>query len=846
MASEYTTRYWSSVQGTDDAKRRADELLDRLAKRALIYKNTSGYEWNVDEDAELTELLHSMACPPVDHIRTQRRLSTLEPAAFLVWNRTMVHVLAQLQSERMHHVREFLLAQRLDTVVRALLTPESLWPEAAQSAGLQHIVLSWPTARHLLDAAFAACDPREFLLFLPRLGEIVLQAASFVHTCTVLAGISYLPERSDDPAAAEPPEPDGGVGVPGRVSVAEVTQGKKVFDEVVEHLAGLAVRAFAGLRRKNAAHAGDVLSFAGKIAMVYNFQREPPQDHPATALLRHFQPLQPLPPGAFVPALLQAVCSTVWLWLQAPREALEGSAVSPALGEVRACAACCVLRTSPQRCSRCRQEYYCCRACQKQRWPEHKSMCTPVDTSADIPLAAHPNAFGWPEVPPDVRQKILAATLQALEPFGHTPLLWEHLAQATPSGLRDMTCTLRTLGLNSYTHVDWAGLVLADYDDADRSSGEDSGVGSEDDESAGRRGMQERSVAAGAAVGLMVHMHWCHRSPADSGDYATVPSDWLASPYAMVRAACAACMPLLHAAEELQSVSGMRNAFRLLQNAARLALPPRGGHRWAVGEAAEEPAAQHAQQAMSGDILPCAQVALAAMTMSVVEAVRVEARNALQELARVMPPNDCAAMMERFITGLDAPGVQSQLLYVVLKRMQAAGEAAGQQGHPEPAPSGSGAAIAGDTRTKPQLRLWDSQQMGDVVLGPLFRIVKLTKSKKHGILETNDTMAASKAQHLVQQSEVLVAVINILLFQALRGRCGRLADGFEKCVRVWLAQHALPTDSGAGGLVRCLCERVDAARVALDAAGKHEEALAMELISCAAGRLAEVLSPRQS
>ena len=56
---------------------------------------------------------------------------------------------------------QFLLAQRLDTTVRALLTPESLWPEEAQEAGLQHVVLSWPTSRLLLDTAFAVRFPSD-------------------------------------------------------------------------------------------------------------------------------------------------------------------------------------------------------------------------------------------------------------------------------------------------------------------------------------------------------------------------------------------------------------------------------------------------------------------------------------------------------------------------------------------------------------------------------------------------------------------------------------------------------------------------------------------------------------
>lgn len=46
------------------------------------------------------------ACPPVDPIRTKHGLSTAEPAAFLRWNNTMMHMLAQLKSDRMQQVTE--------------------------------------------------------------------------------------------------------------------------------------------------------------------------------------------------------------------------------------------------------------------------------------------------------------------------------------------------------------------------------------------------------------------------------------------------------------------------------------------------------------------------------------------------------------------------------------------------------------------------------------------------------------------------------------------------------------------------------------------------------------------
>lgn len=140
--------------------------------------------------------------------------------------------------------------------------------------------LTQRTAQH---STVQACDPREVLLLLPRLGEAVLRAASHVHTCTAFAAITYLPAAPDDddpapaaPGAARPrdAEADGAVeggGGAGQkpVTAAEVAQGKRAFDEVVEHLLALAVRAFGRLQRRNAAHVGDVLAFVGKVAMAY-------------------------------------------------------------------------------------------------------------------------------------------------------------------------------------------------------------------------------------------------------------------------------------------------------------------------------------------------------------------------------------------------------------------------------------------------------------------------------------------------------------------------------------------------------------------------------------------------
>lgn len=205
-----------------------------------------------------------------------------------------------------------------------------------------------------------------------------------------------------------------------------------------------------------------------------------------------------------------------------------------------------------------------------------------------------------------------------------------------------------------------------------------------------------------------------------------------------------------------------------------------------------------------------------------------------------MPPVECAAMLERFIYAVDAPGVQSQVMYVVLKRMQASddGGVAAQGMHAD----GTGAAEDGAPPPAGESSLWDSLQMADVVLAPVFRVIKLTKSKKYGVLETRDAMPLPKAQHFVQQSELLVATINILIFQLLRGKRGSLPAGFAQCVAAWLAQHQQATDDAARPPVRCLLERVAAARTALEQSGNAEEALGMQLIDCAASRLLELMS----
>lgn len=156
-----------------------------------------------------------------------------------------------------------------------------------------------------------------------------------------------------------------------------------------------------------------------------------------------------------------------------------------------------------------------------------------------------------------------------------------------------------------------------------------------DAESAGDRGLQARSMAAGAAVALAAHVHYCLQHPASSAadGPGRVPTDWLESPDVTVQAACVACMPLLDTARDLQSASGMANAFQVLQDAAQAAVPQPRGRPWVVGVAAEIGAAQRAQQAMCAAVVASAKVALVAMTVAAEEHVRVAARNALQVTA---------------------------------------------------------------------------------------------------------------------------------------------------------------------------------------------------------------------
>lgn len=148
-------------------------------------------------------------------------------------------------------------------------------------------------------------------------------------------------------------------------------------------------------------------------------------------------------------------------------------------------------------------------------------------------------------------------------------------------------------------------------------------------------------MAAGASVGLAAHLQWClHQARRGEATAAAgVPSGWLSSADATVQVACEACMPLLNTAQELQSAAGVCNAFQLVQDASRFALPrategeARGFARaqpWVVGAEAAGEEARGAQQTMCAKAVHLGKVALMTMAASNDEAVRVAARNALQ------------------------------------------------------------------------------------------------------------------------------------------------------------------------------------------------------------------------
>lgn len=214
----------------------------------------------------------------------------------------------------------------------------------------------------------------------------------------------------------------------------------------------------------------------------------------------------------------------------------------------------------------------------------------------------------------------------------------------------------------------------------------------------------------------------------------------------------------------------------------------------------------------------------------------------MQELARVMPPIECAAMLERFMSCLDMPGVQGQVLYIVRKRIEAdAHQHAVADMHAREDP----ADLSHTPQAPPDGGLWASTQVADMVLAPLFRAIKLTRAKKQGILETNVEMSVQAAGNLLEQREVLMECMALLTYLLQRAKGASLPPGFQQQVAAWLSQHQQPVDPGLSVLTQCLLDRVAAAEAAFKKAGKEGTGAyesGLQLVSFTASRLLEVLT----
>lgn len=113
-------------------------------------------------------------------------------------------------------------------------------------------VFTTHTARYLLcdeckHRSMQACDPREFLLFLPQLASILGDATEYMHQCAVmLAG------------------KEGAEGSPELSPLKEQnlsTSCQHTMTDILNHSISEAAAAFQGLKRRNSRFVMDVLMF---------------------------------------------------------------------------------------------------------------------------------------------------------------------------------------------------------------------------------------------------------------------------------------------------------------------------------------------------------------------------------------------------------------------------------------------------------------------------------------------------------------------------------------------------------------------------------------------------------
>jgi hypothetical protein len=109
-----------------------------------------------------------------------------------------------------------------------------------------------------------ACDPREFLLFLPRLADLLMQAGLYVAQQEVAGRMQQLLLQEDVELASALGEPQSA-----SPCAAAAAASQDAYADTLEHFAGQAVLAFAALPRRNAAFCADTLHFLGQLGGAY-------------------------------------------------------------------------------------------------------------------------------------------------------------------------------------------------------------------------------------------------------------------------------------------------------------------------------------------------------------------------------------------------------------------------------------------------------------------------------------------------------------------------------------------------------------------------------------------------
>ena len=110
---------------------------------------------------------------------------------------------------------------------------------------------------HALKAmvpAVQACDPREFLLFLPQLTSTLREAAGYMHECACMMDATKGMENIRIVRSADQP-----LNVP-QAQQRLIAHRKRMLD-VLEHILSQAAASFGCLKRRNATLLVDVLSF---------------------------------------------------------------------------------------------------------------------------------------------------------------------------------------------------------------------------------------------------------------------------------------------------------------------------------------------------------------------------------------------------------------------------------------------------------------------------------------------------------------------------------------------------------------------------------------------------------